>query len=190
VTHSLWGGWHHVEVHKKEWWLYKFTSFGFIYSPELTMHIRNLAMQERRDKVEAPNGDTYAAMHIYLNMLVFINPMVASLPQHAHLFAEPGCFDKYGKSMNKEGKLTLDPTNPVVRDCGTKPNETPLPPQFQPLVLTADMDQVWVEIVKRNIKNTTSVQAKGKGKDPQRTMSSSQVKGKKGSNNVIYKKLR
>lgn len=150
VTHSLWGGWHHVEVHKSDWWMLKFQSYGFIYSPELTERIRDVATQERKDRITSPNGKSYGASHIFLNMQVFINPMVASLPQHAHLFAEPGCFKAYGKG--KAGNI--DPLNPILRDCQASANETPLPDQYKPLRLTMEMDQAWEDIVKRNINVT------------------------------------
>ena len=35
-----------------------------------------------------------------VNIQVFINPLVASLPEHSHLFAEPGCFTDYRESKH------------------------------------------------------------------------------------------
>jgi Methyltransferase domain len=36
VTHSQWGGWHHVEVHDHDWWITRFHLFGFVYDERLT----------------------------------------------------------------------------------------------------------------------------------------------------------
>lgn len=58
------------------------------------------------------------------------------MPQHQHLFAENGCFQK-GQNSHKK--------------CGTGrggEKETPLPPEFLPLLLTAEMDQAWDELIK------------------------------------------
>jgi len=78
-------------------------------------------------------------------MKVFINPAVAALPQHAHLFGEFGCYKAIG----------------VSRECG-KPDghngikqvekETLLDPSFYPLNLTIAQDEAWYDIVKANIK--------------------------------------
>lgn len=90
---SRWGGWHHVEVHQDDWWILKYQSYGFIYSQQLTDKVRSWASEEKEAKeaANAPNGEPYNAQHIWLSMKVFINPAVASLPEHAHLFFEPGC---------------------------------------------------------------------------------------------------
>lgn len=86
LTYSRWGGWHHTEVHKQEWWISRLQSFGFVYSNELTERMRQKAKKENQ------SDDPYNAQHIWMNLLVFINPSVASLPEHGHLLAEPGCF--------------------------------------------------------------------------------------------------
>ncbi len=153
VTHSRWGGWHHVEVHDQDWWIYKMQSFGFQFSETLTNRVRDVAAQEfrtslanpNRTEYQAPNGVGYNAQHIWLTMMVFINPLVASLPQHAHLFAEPGCF-----VSRVNTKLT-------TRHCGEGGSalqhalETPLPPQFKPLELTPDMDVAWETLVRQHL---------------------------------------
>lgn len=140
VSHSQWGGWHHVEVHSESWWIHKFEMYGFKYSKEWTEQIRKLAIAERYKNIESPaQNQTYNGQHIWLNMQVFFNPAVASLPQHAHLLAEHGCF------LRKDSP---------PRECGTGkagPHETPLPKEFYPLNLTDKMDTDWFELVKRNI---------------------------------------
>jgi len=77
-------------------------------------------------------------------MKVFINPVVASLPQHAHLFPELGCFVK-----REEGKL-------VQRECGVgkeehKTTETKLPDSYTPLKLTEEMDEKWNEMIRSKL---------------------------------------
>ncbi|CAB9507903.1 expressed unknown protein [Seminavis robusta] len=159
VTHSQWGGWHHVEVHDDDWWINKFESFGFRYSPSLTKQIRKVASEERdhcKDKNNeddpacvGPDGKLYSATHIWLHMQVFINPMVASLPEHAHLFAEKGCFEK-----RENGKF-------VNRDCGQSSNgaataESVLPESFLPLKLTPKQDKKWFRAIQEHIEEETT----------------------------------
>jgi len=97
VTHSNWGGWHHTEVHNSDWWISRFTMNGFIYSPELTKHIKDLAGMEKKEKIAFPLPhvtEYYFAQHL-MTAMVFINPAVASRIEHAHLLSEPGCFTDY-----------------------------------------------------------------------------------------------
>lgn len=146
VTSSLWGGWHHVEVHNNEWWIQKYESYGLKYDETLSERIRELARQEAKSGGIAPNGKTFNAQHIYMNMKVFINPMVAALPQHAHLFPEHGCY------KDTDGAVT----NIIQRICGTEKGgelETPLPPEYWPIALQPEMDVEWETLVKRNIPN-------------------------------------
>ena len=83
-------------------------------------------------KDPAPGNRTYNGQHIWLHMLVFINPAVASLPEHSHLLAELGCTD--------------GPEQEDKRPCGVNDNhkeESTLPPEFLPLNLTEEMDVTW-----------------------------------------------
>jgi hypothetical protein len=69
---------------------------------------------------------------------------VAALPEHAHLFAEHGCFDR----RDENGKT-------VNRECGTsksQPEETRMPDSFYPIKITSAMDKAWEDLVKKNIK--------------------------------------
>ena len=141
ATHSNWGGWHHVEVHKDPWWILKFEMYGFKYSPELTNRVRDVARQEK-NTYKVPNGKDVNAQHVWLTMMVFVNPAVAALPQHAHLLYEPGCYQG-----RKDGNL-------IQRDCGTGPKknqETPLPDQYKPLNLTQQQDDEWFEWIKARV---------------------------------------
>lgn len=139
ATHSNWGGWHHVEVHDDAWWKVKMESSGFVYSDTLTKEMRAKARVDnnRIDLVEdmkTKNRTHYAvAQHLWGSMQVFINPLVASLPEHQHLFAEHGCFVNQMKG----------------HECGVgKDNGTPLPQSFKPLPQTKEMDDQWMALIK------------------------------------------
>lgn len=87
------------------------------------------------------------AQHVWLSLQVFINPAVASLPQHAHLLAEPGCFLERAKDGS-----------PVNRECGTGNDEqsnieTTLPDAFKPLEITEKMDHDWFEHIRAKVKD-------------------------------------
>lgn len=127
----MWGGWHHVEVHTDDWWITKFQMYGFVYSPHLTQTIRENAQPEKQitTNLTGAKDGRYNAQHIWLHMMVFINPEVASLPQHAHLMAEEGCYKD--KTVDRSGKKVL-----IHRECGTGRNnqhETKLPDEFKPI---------------------------------------------------------
>jgi hypothetical protein len=143
ASHSLWGGHHHVEVHEDAYWIEKMTMFGFLYSPMLTETLRKTAISEQATGF-APNGLYLNAQHLCLSMQVFVNPTVASLPQHAHLMAELGCY------LNTEKGVTYK------RECdsGDDPAaklESILPDEFRPLKLDPSQDEKWFMHVKANI---------------------------------------
>ena len=124
-------------MHDDEWWIRKYESYGFQYSPELTREAKQVAQKENGI---GPDGKKYRAQHIRLSMKVFINPAVAALPQHAHLFPELGCYVKRGE----DGKL-------VQRECGIGKQaglESKLPDSYKPLTLTDDMDEKWLEMLR------------------------------------------
>ena len=151
MTHSKWGGWHHVEVHDADWWITKFEMYGFVYSPLLTESTRDRARSERNNStsIQGAKDGKYNAQHIWLNMLVFINPEVASLPEHAHLMAETGCYKD--ATTDGSGKRII-----VHRECGTGRNsehETKLPDDFKPIRIEKPemMNSAWEEWVNKNI---------------------------------------
>lgn len=85
ATHSVWGGWHHVEVHRENWWWrIRLGSYGLVYSRELTMICRRVAM----DFASA----NYSSQHLVHSLQVYYNPAVLSLPKHAHLIGGPDCY--------------------------------------------------------------------------------------------------
>lgn len=145
VTASRNTGWHHVEVHKRDWWIRKYESYGFRYDAELTEEIRDLAKATKKD-YQAPNGQYFDGFYIRSKLMVFVNPMVAALPQHAHLFPEPGCVDKR-------------PPPEIVfnRPCRADKGETEVPDFILPITLTKEMDDTWLDIIKKNVKGMTDV---------------------------------
>jgi len=148
VSSSRWGGWHHVEVHSDEWWIRKYESYGFKFDPVLTDQVRQWAREEGMKKELGPTGKPYRAQHISLSMKVFINPAVAALPEHAHLFFEHGCYLGRGTGADA-GKL-------LGRPCRTGKGkeaqlESVLPPSFWPLNLTEDMDRKWEELIRSKV---------------------------------------
>jgi len=142
MTHSQRGGWHHVEVHDSDWWILRMESMGFVYSAYLTKKMRKVALKDwkRNDFLRAMQNDkkksTYGVgQHLIKTLQVFLNPLVASLPQHAHLLTEHGCFAS-GEAGIECGKK------------GTKAqNLTPLPDTYKPPVLTEDMDKAWMDLI-------------------------------------------
>ena len=111
---------------------------GFVYSDDLTKEMTGKASLDkgRKDIVaEMENSDRNFSVgqHIWGTLQVYINPLVASLPEHAHLLAEHGCY------TDKKGI-----------ECGTTGNnvDSVLPDNFKPLKLTDDMDKEWSELVK------------------------------------------
>jgi Methyltransferase domain len=153
VTSSRVGGWHHVEVHQDEWWIRKYESYGFRYDPQLTEEVRNVALIESRTRTTnqtAPNGAYYNAQHIWLTMKVFVNPTVASLPEHAHLFPEHGCYG--GKVSGKK----------IQRVCGEGKDgrlESVLPKEFWPLPLDAAQDEAWADLLRQHMDSGVSAAA-------------------------------
>jgi hypothetical protein len=140
VTSSSGAGWHHVEVHSPEWWIRKFESYGFKYSPELTAQVKGWAKAGKKE-YKGPNGEYLDGFYIRVTMKVFVNPVVAALPEHAHLFPEFGCFG--GKHANGTR---------VNRECSEENRETPLDKSMYPLKLTPQMDEEWNAWIKKHVK--------------------------------------
>jgi SAM-dependent methyltransferase len=140
VTSSNGAGWHHVEVHQSDWWIRKFESYGFKYSPELTEQVKGWARAGKKD-YKGPGGVWLDGFYIRVTMKVFVNPVVAALPEHAHLFPEFGCFggkDEAGVAIHRE--------------CNEENRETPLDKSMYPLKLTPEMDDEWNAWVEKHVK--------------------------------------
>lgn len=74
VTHSNWGGWHHVEVHNDDWWRVKMEAAGFVYSDILTKEMRGKAGQDKLKRIELglPKSDRpySVAQHLWTTLQV------------------------------------------------------------------------------------------------------------------------
>lgn len=147
VTHSWWGGYHHAEVHDDKWFILKYQAFGLIYSPELTHLIRGKAKEERDWKRPTPLEDKpYFAQHVSMSMMVFINPSVAGLDRHQHLFSEPGCYDGRKKTKNEwGGKKNYDCGEPST--SGNMDIVAAVPDDFKPLKIDSSMHEAWEKAV-------------------------------------------
>ena len=135
-----------MEVHDDDWWRIRWEAAGFVYSDYMTKSVRSIAMLDQQLKNLTldmkPDHLYFVGQHIYLNMQVFINPMVASLPEHAHLFAEHGCFK--GKDPKTRKQIHVDCSDEYAKGAKL----TPLPESFKPLRLTEDMDKQWFDLIK------------------------------------------
>lgn len=173
MTHSLWGGesllaarlfensslqklilsnrgrqkgWHHVEVHDKEWWIVRMQSMGFVYSEFLTSKARQVAQEDkdRRDLVadmkKFPERATFnVAQHLWGTLLVFLNPLVLSRHEHAHLYSEHGCNHPQRGREQECGKAGLGD--------GVEMNSA-LPPGYKAIPITKEMDDNWFDLIR------------------------------------------
>lgn len=148
VTHSNWGGWHHTEVHDDVWWRSRFEMYGFVFSKDLTERVKRKAAEERNAKIPFPvpvkDGEerTYTATHVNNQILVFINPLVASMPQHAHVLSEPGCYDDAPGSHVHCG----EEKNPRSRAVSSK-----LPDEFRFIPYKEERHKQWEEYMKASV---------------------------------------
>jgi hypothetical protein len=99
-----------------------------------------LVARNGKKDYKAPNGVYLDGFYVRTKLMVFVNPMVASLPEHAHLFPEPGCVHV----PVRKGPF-------VRRPCSIKNGETPLPDSMLPLNLTQAMDDAWMNLIKENV---------------------------------------
>lgn len=120
VTASRWGGWHHVEVKDQRWWITRFEAQGFVFSSGLTHDIRMYSRKGRN-----MNSTKVMGSHISNSMMVFINPTVASRPEHQHIMGGHGCFhpgkssyDNFGNTgVPCKGVDALPPQYEALLDC-------------------------------------------------------------------------
>ena len=68
-----------MEVNEHWWWHARFTAAGFVRLDELSEIVRGHQSPKQ-------------SKHLAHGLQVFLNPRVASLPQHKHLFGGKGCF--------------------------------------------------------------------------------------------------
>eukprot|EP00041_Stephanoeca_diplocostata_P004904 m.53208 g.53208 ORF g.53208 m.53208 type:complete len:357 (+) comp15438_c0_seq8:43-1113(+) len=124
ATHSLWGGYHHVEVHDDWWWITRMEMQGFVYSEPLTSMFRAIA----RRHVDVGAG----AQHLWLSGMAFLNPRVASLPEHHHLIGMHGCVhnkkldrhrENFGKKMEWPCRTPADHLPEEYLPVNRRPNK-------------------------------------------------------------------
>ena len=92
---------------------------GFLFSEALTAQVRREARLEK----EAAGGEV--GTHIALTMQVFLNPAIAGLPDHQHVFAGHGCFN--GLGVDRESFFNNGGGAPCT-------GADELPPQFESLL--------------------------------------------------------
>ena len=114
TTRSEWGGYHHVEVRPEWWWISRFHSQSFIYDASLTAATKLQAWNERFTYQERSGKLNAIGQHIQRNMMVFINPLVASLPRHKHLFSGNGCYS--GNNNNEDGGVACNGADALPDD--------------------------------------------------------------------------
>jgi len=129
VTASSGNGWHHVEVHSREWWIRKYESYGFKYDEALTNTALGIAKYNKK-RYTGPHNVYLDGFYVRVTLMVFVNPVVAALPEHAHLFPELGCFG------GKQGTH-----RPCQKELGESVPKNKL---MTPLNLTLAMDQEWI----------------------------------------------
>ena len=137
--------------------------------------IRDEAKNEKSKNTPAFNGQNYNAQHVWTTMQVkfvkdenilfernsnvaipiqvFINPAVASLPAHAHLFAEDGCY------LNAEGGK-INHLKCGINKKGEKDEvDTPMDPTFLPLVPTKEQDEKWENLIRGSLATNANANA-------------------------------
>lgn len=115
--------------------------YGFVYSDDYTKRVREIGRKEYSQGGRLPVDDRtlpYDPVHIKSRMLVFINPLVASKPRHAHLLSEGGCY--------------LSEKQPRVH-CGEEKNEkarkinTPIPEEYKNIPFKEEQQKIWEEMI-------------------------------------------
>ena len=91
----------------------------------MTEQVRREAVNDRKYLDKLKGKSTSQGQHIWLTGMVFINPEVASLDQHAHLFNGYGCFGHNNGWDNIDGGIPCQSMN-AVADI--------IPTQHQPLL--------------------------------------------------------
>lgn len=145
------GGWHHVEVHDEDWWIVQFQRYGLVWSETLTWNVQEAANNEGDEPVEGPDGEYYNAKDLQAHTHVFVNPTVAQLPAHAHLFPETGCF----KGHADNGTL-------LRRECNIGAGqglETSLPEGWEAPEISSDRHAEWVATIQQHLAGVTTTTA-------------------------------
>ena len=107
MTHSLWGGWHHVEVHDSTWWITRMEAMGFQYSEILTKEMRDQASKDskRMDftrKIKEGGKQVNAGQHLRGTLLVkeiYVYGFVANQILVTHLLFVLFLFCRYSSIL-------------------------------------------------------------------------------------------
>lgn len=85
----------------------RFMAAGFAHFPDLTKVIRKIPLDEKDFLREAWNVSSIfepqvgaVGQYIFTSMEVYLNPAVASLPEHDHLFAGDGCYKEHYSNID------------------------------------------------------------------------------------------
>ena len=71
VTASKGHGWHHVEVHKNNWWIRKYESYGLKYDAALTEQARDIAKSTKKD-YKSLHGKYLDRFYVRVTLIVFV----------------------------------------------------------------------------------------------------------------------
>jgi 2-polyprenyl-3-methyl-5-hydroxy-6-metoxy-1,4-benzoquinol methylase len=149
VSHSVFGGWHHTEVHSTEYWIERFEMQGFKYSKSMSNKAHTIIANEAFTNIPFPTGGKYNGQRMRNNFMVFINPPVASLPEHAHLLAEPGCYNELGKASGNTAIQCGEEINPNGRAVST-----PLPDHYKPIPYKEEKHLEWEALIVANVEQS------------------------------------
>ena len=107
---------------------------------------RNIVINESSANIPFPTGGVYRGQRMRTNFMVFINPSVASRPEHAHLLAEAGCYNELGKKSGNTAIQCGEEINPNARAVST-----PLPDQFKPIPYKEEKHLEWEALIVANV---------------------------------------
>ena len=94
VTAAVLGGWHHVNVQKKDYWVEVFQSYGFIFLPNITTQARvncpGYSWQLKYSYHNTKDNGDRKMPYFYYTGLVFLNSLFVDInvPRNLTLFDE------------------------------------------------------------------------------------------------------
>lgn len=92
-----------VILFDSRWWYGRFIAAGFIHLPELEDIVHQIVRTNYTSKEEIARGTPWDMGRNLGDIMIFMNPSVASLPQHHHLFGGNGCYN--GVINNADGGI-------------------------------------------------------------------------------------
>ena len=140
LTASTESRWQHVEVHHNSWWIRKYKSYRFKYDKTLTKEAKKIA-ESSKYKSTSPYKIYLDNVYVRSRLMVFVNPVVAALPEHAHLFPKMGCS---GGENDKE--------EIAHRKCLKVKGESLPGNWMNPLNVTETVHQNWIKWLEHQVK--------------------------------------